>query len=162
MGKKITLFPDDNVQKGPHDFTDDIQFPLLFVIMMPNTIGTIAKAIRHNDYSLAVFAISVIPRGLYEGADEAIVISVYECAVNAPVNKETTRTSLCFGVARYSLGTSAYLIPGTGHSQLLYCNPLRIQMTVSDVGRPSFLATFEYRLEFMAPFGLFVALLGLE
>nr|GEU98209.1 hypothetical protein CTI12_AA538670 [Tanacetum cinerariifolium] len=60
MGKKITLFPDDKVQKGPHDFTDDIQFPLLFVIMMPNTIGTIAKAIRHNDYSLAVFAISVI------------------------------------------------------------------------------------------------------
>ncbi|GJZ68358.1 hypothetical protein Tco_0631598 [Tanacetum coccineum] len=31
MGKKITLFPDDNVQKGPHDFTDDIRFPLLLV-----------------------------------------------------------------------------------------------------------------------------------
>ncbi|GKB95876.1 hypothetical protein Tco_0982013 [Tanacetum coccineum] len=58
MGKKITLFPDDNLQKGPHDFTHDIQFPLLYVIMIPNTIGTIAKAICHNDYSLVVFAIS--------------------------------------------------------------------------------------------------------
>lgn len=60
MSKKITLYPDEKVQKDPHDFTDDIQFPLLFIIMMPNTIGTIAKAIRHNDYPLAAFAISVI------------------------------------------------------------------------------------------------------
>ncbi|PWA43138.1 hypothetical protein CTI12_AA538670 [Artemisia annua] len=61
MSKKTTtLYPDEKIQKDPHDFTDDIQFPLLFIIMMPNTIGTIAKAIRHNDYPLAAFAISVI------------------------------------------------------------------------------------------------------
>ncbi|KAI3784805.1 hypothetical protein L1987_43910 [Smallanthus sonchifolius] len=53
LRKKLTLIPNT---RHPHD---DYQWSILFVIMMPNTVGAIARAVGRNDYSLAALCISV-------------------------------------------------------------------------------------------------------
>lgn len=57
LSKKITLSTNNAIQRDQHD--DCQWFLFLFVIMMPNTIGTITKAIRHNNYSLVFLCVSV-------------------------------------------------------------------------------------------------------
>ncbi|GJW06554.1 hypothetical protein Tco_1568977 [Tanacetum coccineum] len=58
--KTSSIPPSSTIQKDPHEFDDDdFRIPFLFVIMMPNIIGTITKAVRHNDYSLAIFCVSL-------------------------------------------------------------------------------------------------------
>ncbi|KAL7607431.1 hypothetical protein Lser_V15G20571 [Lactuca serriola] len=61
--KKVTLMPHSRIRRDPHkiadDNDDDRWFPFYFVIMMPNTVATIAKAIRRNEYSTALLCASV-------------------------------------------------------------------------------------------------------
>nr|GEU98210.1 hypothetical protein CTI12_AA538680 [Tanacetum cinerariifolium] len=42
---KTTSTPSSTIQKDPHELNDDFRFLFLFVIMMPNTIGTITKVV---------------------------------------------------------------------------------------------------------------------
>ncbi|KAI3670014.1 hypothetical protein L6452_41582 [Arctium lappa] len=60
LSKKVTLVHDSTIQTDPHDNSDDFKwFPFYFVIMMPNIVGTISKAIRRHDYSLMILCASV-------------------------------------------------------------------------------------------------------
>lgn len=60
LSKKVTLVHDSTIQRDPHEnFGDFKWFPFYFIIMMPNIVGTITKAIRRHDYSLLVLCASV-------------------------------------------------------------------------------------------------------
>ncbi|KAD4586679.1 hypothetical protein E3N88_24280 [Mikania micrantha] len=57
LRKKLTLIPDCT---HPHEITTDYQWAFLFLIMMPNIVGAIARAIRRNDYSSTLLCVSVV------------------------------------------------------------------------------------------------------
>ncbi|KAI3776954.1 hypothetical protein L1987_46746 [Smallanthus sonchifolius] len=49
------------INPNPHEDADNKyhMFPLYFLLMMPNTIGSFARAYCHNNYSLAVLGLLV-------------------------------------------------------------------------------------------------------
>ncbi|KAL8231542.1 hypothetical protein R6Q57_001320 [Mikania cordata] len=57
LRKKLTLIPNCT---HPHEITTDYQWAFLFLIMMPNIVGAIARAIRRNDYSSTLLCVSVV------------------------------------------------------------------------------------------------------
>ncbi|KAI3768636.1 hypothetical protein L2E82_19466 [Cichorium intybus] len=60
LRKKVALIPHTRIQRNPHEIADDCHWsPFYLLIMMPNAVRRIAKAIGGNDYSLAVLCVSV-------------------------------------------------------------------------------------------------------
>ncbi|KAL4581712.1 hypothetical protein LXL04_006239 [Taraxacum kok-saghyz] len=61
LRNKLSPIPQTRIQRDHHEIpTDDCRwFSFYFIIMIPNTVVTIARAIRRNDYSSAVLCVSI-------------------------------------------------------------------------------------------------------
>ncbi|CAI9283237.1 unnamed protein product [Lactuca saligna] len=58
--KKETLIPNSRIERDSHEIPNDYQLiPFYAVIMIPNFVGTISKAIRRNENSFAIIFVFI-------------------------------------------------------------------------------------------------------